>query len=64
MHKTSKIRVKSYRDVTYTISLNKNGGIVDVSPRIGDLFTRLYGRQFESETVDYLLREYAENEVQ
>lgn len=46
MKKERKTRSFSFAGVKLDIQLNNRGGIVDVQPRIGNLFNKVAGRQW------------------
>jgi hypothetical protein len=57
MKKERKTRSFSFAGVKLDIQLNNRGGIVDVQPRIGDLFNRICGRQWGLLEVKNILRD-------
>lgn len=56
MKKERKVRSFSFAGVKLDIQLNNRGGIVDVQPRIGNLFNKVAGRQWGLAEVKNVLR--------
>lgn len=57
MKKERKVRAFSFAGVKLDIRLNNRGGIVDVQPRVGDLFNKIAGRQWGLLEVKNVLRD-------
>lgn len=57
MKKERKTRSFSFAGVKLDIQLNNRGGIVDVQPRIGNLFNKVAGRQWGLTEVKNSLRD-------
>ena len=57
MKKERKVRSFSFAGVKLDIQLNNRGGIIDVQPRIGNLFNKVTGRQWGLLDVKNILRD-------
>ena len=57
MKKERKTRSFSFAGVKLDIQLNNRASIVDIKPRIGDVFNRVYGRQWGLSDVKNILRD-------
>lgn len=61
MKKERKTRSFSFAGVKLDIQLNNRGGIVDIQPRIGNLFNKVAGRQWGLLEVKNILRDECTN---
>lgn len=61
--KTNKDRRVMTSDYEFKIKLNNRGGIVEITPRVYDMYYVLYGRQFSKELVQEVYEQQKEKAI-